>query len=260
MKAWKGWIAAAWLALGVFTLMVSVSTGARAQAPAVDPEAVRILKRMTEHLAGLPQFSVKTQNVIEELRFSGHRVDYDVSNSVTIRRPNKMRAARAGGLMDQRLFYDGKTMTLVNPAEKVYASEPAPDTIEGMIELAREKIGILLPAADLLYRNAFTLLMQDVSLAAVVGKTVVGGVKCDHLLFIRPEVDFQIWVAEGTQPWPIKYVVTETGTPSRLSVTTFMSDWNTAFAADDAQFSFAPPKGSQKIEFMPLDTVGGSNR
>ena len=66
-----------------------------------------------------------------------------------------------------------------------------------MIDFARETVGILLPAADLLYRNAFPLLMQDVNLAGVVGKAVIGGVKCDHLLFSRPGVDFQVWVAEG---------------------------------------------------------------
>ena len=55
-------------------------------------------------------------------------------------------------------------------------SQPAPPTIEKMIDFARETVGILLPAADLLYRNAFPLLMQDVNLAAVVGKAVIGGV------------------------------------------------------------------------------------
>ena len=32
--------------------------------------------------------------------------------------------------MEQRFFYDGKTLTLYNPAAKVYATEAAPDTIE----------------------------------------------------------------------------------------------------------------------------------
>ena len=57
--------------------------------------------------------------------------------------------------MEQRFFYDGKTLTLYNPKEKVYASEAAPATVEKMIDFARESVGILLPAADLLYRNAF---------------------------------------------------------------------------------------------------------
>jgi hypothetical protein len=100
---------------------------------------------------------------------TGHRVDKILATTVTVKRPNKMRAARAGGVMDQRFFYDGKTITLYNPAEKVYATEAAPDTVERMIDFARETVGVLLPATDLLYRNVFPLLMQDVTLAAVVG-------------------------------------------------------------------------------------------
>jgi hypothetical protein len=260
MNTWKRRIAAAWFALGVLALLVTVSKDALAQTPTVDPAAVRTLKRMTDFLDGLQQFSVQTQSVIEELHVSGHRVDYDLSANVTVKRPNKLRAARVGGLMDQRFFYDGKGLTLYNPSVKVYGTQPAPATIEKMIDFARETVGILLPAADLLYRNAFPLFMQDVNLAVVVGKTVVGGVKCDHLLFGRPDVDFQVWVAEGKRPWPRKYVVTETSTPSRLSITTVLSDWNMTPAVDDARFNFVPPKGAQAISFMPLETTGGSNR
>jgi len=260
MNTWKRRTALAWFALGVLILLVTVSTDARAQAPAVDPVAVQTLKRMTDFLDGLQRFSVNTQSIIEEMHFSGHRVDYDLSANVTVKRPNKMRAQRTGELMNQRFFYDGKTLTFYNPDQKVYATKTALDTIEEMITFARETVGILLPAADLLYRNALPLLMQDVTLAVVVGKTVVGGVECDHLLFSRPGVDFQIWVAKGKQPWPRRYTVTETGTPSLLSITTVFSDWNTAPAVDDAQFSFVPPKGVQEVSFTQLEKSGGLNR
>ena len=175
MNTWKRRVASAWFALGVLTLLVTVPTDARAQAPAVDPAAVQLLKRMTDFLDGLQQFSVNSHSMIEELHVSGHRVDNDLSATVTVKRPNKLRVMRTGGLMNQRFFYDGKTSTLYNPNEKVYAITKAPDTIEKMITFARETVGIVLPAADLLYRNAFPLLMQDLTLAVVVGKPVIRG-------------------------------------------------------------------------------------
>jgi hypothetical protein len=260
MSTWKRGIGAVWFAAGVLTLSVTVSTSARAQTLPVDPAAVQKLKQMTEFLDGLQQFSVETQSTLEELHVSGHRVDKDLAASVTVKRPNKLRAARAGGLMDQRFFYDGQTLTLYNPVEKVYASEAAPNTIERMIDFAGETVGILLPAADLLYRNAFPLLMQDVTLAAVVGKTVVGGVTCEHLLFSRPDVDFQVWIAEGKRPFPHKYVVTETATPALLSITTVLSNWKTDAAVADAHFKFVPPKGTSATRFLPLQSTGPSNR
>jgi hypothetical protein len=252
--------AAACFALAALAVAAFVPTDARAQAPAVDPAAAKILKKMTDFLDGLQQFSVNTQNTIEDLSASGHRVDRDLAANVTVKRPDRLRAARTGGLMNQHFFYDGKTLTLYNPAEKVYATQAAPATIEKMIDFARETVGILLPAADLLYRNAYPLMMQDVTIAAVVGKAYVGGVRCDHLLFSRPGVDFQVWVAEGRQPWPCKYVVTETGTPALLSIATVFKDWKTKPAVDDAQFKFVPPKGVNAIAFVPPKSTGAPAR
>ena len=252
-------IAAGGMALGLLTLSVVVSADALAQAPAVDPVAVQKLKRMGEFLDGLQQFSVNTQSIIEEDRFSGHRVDYDLAAKVTVKRPNKLSAARSGELMNEQLIYDGKTLTLFRPSDNTYAAATAPDTIEKMVDFARETVGILLPAADLVYRGATPLMLQDVSLAAVVGRAVVGGVKCDHLLFSRPGVDFQIWIAEGKQPWPCKYVVTETDTPSKLSITTFLTGWNSSPVVKDAQFNFVPPKGAKAIP-LPQAATGKPER
>jgi hypothetical protein len=246
----KRWAAAAGLALGTLTLLVAVPAAGQAGAPAVDPAAVKRLKEMTDFVDGLPQFSLSTQNTIEEV-LSGHRVDYDMAARVIIKRPNKLLAVRTGEWMNQSFFYDGKTLTLYNPAAKVYATHAAPGTVEGAIDLARETIGITLPAVDLVYRGAYPLMTQGLTFAKVVGKAVVGGARCDHLLFSHPGADFQVWVEEGSRPWPRKYVVTETDTPARLSTTTVASDWNESPVVTDSQFAFVPPQGTSQTKFLP---------
>jgi hypothetical protein len=252
MSKLKFRMAAALFAFAVLALSATVIPEVRAQAPAVDPAATKILKRMTDYLGSLKQFSVHTQNDIEDMLDSGHKVDYEVSASVVISRPNKLRAERKGDLADQVFYYNGKTLTLYNPADKVYATDPAPGMIEETLTYAREKLGLVIPVSDLVYPNAYPLLMQGVTLATVVDRSMIGGVKCDHLLFSRPGVDFQVWVAAAGKPLPYKYVVTDTGTPALLSISTVMSRWNVAPAVADARFDFVPPKGTKKITFMPL--------
>jgi hypothetical protein len=110
---------------------------------------------MTEYLGSLRQFSVHTQNTIEDELDSGHRIDYDIPAKVIISRPNKLQAERRGDLTDQVFYYDGKTLTLYNPTDKVYATELAPGTIEEVLDFTRESLGLMIPAADLIYRNAF---------------------------------------------------------------------------------------------------------
>jgi hypothetical protein len=103
-------------------------------------------------------------------------------------------------------------------------------------------------------------MIKDVKLAAVVGKSVIGGVKCDHLLFSRPGVDFQVWIAEGKRPLPCKYVVTEMDTPERLSVSTVFANWKTDADVDDAQFKFTPPKGASATKFIRPAATGKPGR
>ena len=226
--------------------------------PAVDAEAVNVLRRMTDHISGLKQFSVLALNMREDMLASNHRVDYEVTSKVVVSRPNKLRVERTGHLAGQTFYYDGTTLTLYNPSDKVYASLPAPATIEETIDFGREKLGLGYPIADLVYRNAFPLLMQDVTLALMIGKEIIGGVECAHVLFSRPGVDFQVWVPTSGAPLPRKYVVTDTGTPELLSITTLMTDWNAAPAAIDSTFTFVAPSGTKAITF--LKSSDGSSR
>ena len=122
-----------------------------------------------------------------------------------------------------------------------------------MLDHARESLGLIMPSADLVYRNGYALLMQGVTSAIVVGKAVIGGTVCTHLAFHRPDVDFQVWVRDGDKPLPCKYVVTDTSTPALISTSTVMSEWNVAPDVSDDSFNFVPPKEARAVTFMPID-------
>lgn len=247
MDRLKSNMAVVWVVLGVLVLTLPMAVRAE---PSVDSAATRMLERMTDYLGSVQAFSVTTQNTLEDLLVSGHRVDIDISASVLVKRPDKLQAKRMGDLVDQVFYYDGKALTLFNPSENVYSTTPAPGTIEQALDFARESLGLMVPVADLVYRNAFSLLMQEVTLAVVIGDSLINGVKCKHLLFSRPGVDFQVWIAQEGHPLPYKYVVTDT--VARLSISTVMGDWNLNPDADDARFIFTPPQDAKQINFMPI--------
>jgi hypothetical protein len=228
-----------------------------AQEAGVDPKAVAILKRSTDYLAGLKQFSVDTQSSIEAVLTSGQKLQFDNAATATVQRPNKLVARRKGDLVNQVFYYDGKTLSLSNPDQKVYASVAAPGALEEMLDFARGTLDVIAPAGDLLYKNAFELLTKDAKSGFIVGKGVVGGVRCDHLAFRGPEVDWQIWIEEGAKPLPRKYVITSTQVAGAPQFEILMSNWNTAPKLTDGTFAFTPSKGAKKIEFLRL-TAGGA--
>lgn len=240
------------LTLVILALLTIAPTEARSQGSAIDPAATEILKRMTGYLGNLKQFRVHTQSTLEDVLGSGHRIDLDVSANVIVSRPNKIRAERKGDIVDQVFYYDGKALTLHSPSHNVYATEPAPSTFEEMFKYLYDTLGFGTPISDLVYPDAFPLLMHDVTFAQVIGKSYINGVKCDHLLFSRPGVDFQVWVTEGKRPLPRKYVVTDSGNAGLMSVVTVMSNWDVEPGVEDVLFTFVPPKDAKQINFMPF--------
>ena len=231
-------------------LVAVAAPAAQAQGTGVDQEARRLLRRMSDYMAGLQQFSVDTQSTLEAVLTSGQKVQFVMDASAMVRRPNMLYAERKSDLAGQSFYYDGKSLTLYNPSDKVYATVAAPDTIEGMLDFARDRLDVVAPAGDLLYRNAFDLLMQATTSGFVVGKAMIGGVKCDHLAFRGPEVDWQVWIADGDRPLPQRYVVTTKDLASHPEFTTVMSNWNASPNLSDASFSFTPPAGAKPIDFL----------
>lgn len=244
------------LAIGTIPAPSSAAeTGSKASA--IDSEAVQILQKMTSYVRELETFSVHTQTTLEDVLDSGQRVDMDVAAKVTVSRPDRVRAQRIGGAFNQIFYYDGKTLTLFNPGDGVYATQLVPDTIEGMLDFAREELGLTIPIADLVYRNAHAILMQGVESAIVLDPVTIGDMTCDHLAFGRPDVDFQVWVARGDRPLPCKYAVTDVTTPELLTTVTVTSDWNLAPGVTKAEFEFMPPDGTISVPFLPAENGSG---
>jgi len=221
---------------------------------AVDQEAVELLRRGLDYLRNLKKFSVQAQSTLEDLLDSGHRIDYEIAGRVIVNRPNKLRTERYGELFHQIFYYDGKTLTLYNPYDNVYATTPAPKTIEEMFFFVRDTLGISEPVSDLLYPNSFSLLTQNVNFAMVIGKEMIGDIQCDHMLFSCPGADFQIWISDTKPNLPYRYIVTDTSTPELLSFTTVMRDWNINPDISDSTFNFVPLQGTKKINFIKVNS------
>jgi hypothetical protein len=227
-----------------------LALAAQAQPAGIDPEAQRLLRASTDFLASQKQFSVETRNTLEIVLKSGQKVEFNHQARMSVQRPNKLRADRTGDLVDQVFVYDGKSLTLYNPASKAYAQVPAPDTVEGMLDFARTRLDIVAPAGDLVYANAYDILMDGVTEGFVVGKAVIEGVRCDHLAFRAPHVDLQIWVQEGAQPVPRRMVITTRDLPNAPQFAVTMTKWNLKPTFGAKTFSFVPPAGGTKVEFL----------
>jgi hypothetical protein len=223
-----------------------------AQPAGIDPQAEKLLRRMSDYLAGRQQFTVRTENTIEVVLTSGQKLQFASPASASVWRPNKLRADRKGDILNQEFFYDGKTVTLYNPKENLYATTAAPPTLDEMLDFAREKLDVIAPGAEILYGNAADRMLKETSSGFVVGPSVVGGVKSTHLAFRGAEVDWQIWIEDGDKPLPRKFILTSKKVKGEPQFTVLIRNWDVAPKLTDQMFTFVPPKGAKKIEFLQL--------
>jgi len=156
-----------------------------------------------------------------------------------------------GDLVEQLFVYDGKSLTLYQPQDKVYAQVAAPGTLEELLDFAREKYDVVAPFGDMIFKNAYDILMDGVTDGLVVGKAVIEGAVCDHLAFRAPDVDWQIWIQEGAQPLPRRIVITTLDLPNAPQFAVTVTRWNLEPAFDAQTFTFTPQAGMKQIELLP---------
>jgi hypothetical protein len=239
----------AWSA-ATFVLAAAVLPAAHAQPAGIEPAALQALKASTDFLARQQRFSVDTRMSLEAVLFSGQTIEFNQSTRQSVQRPDKLRSEREGDVA-QTFIYDGRNLAMFNPAANVYASVAAPPTLEGMLDFARSKLDISAPAGDLIFSNAYEILTTDLQSGFVVGKAVIDGVRCVQLAFRNPVVDMQLWIEEGAQPLPRRMLLTTRDLFGAPSYSVTMTRWDLQPRFDDKTFSFTPPAGAKRIDFLP---------
>jgi len=217
----------------------------------IDPDALQILKSMTDYLGSQQRFSMHTENTYEDVLETGQKIQFQFSSSIVAQRPDKLRAERSDGMTSQ--LYDGEVLTMHEGGSDFFATVTAPDNLDDLLVFARDELDLVPPTGDMIFTNAFELLTASVTSGFVVGTTVIDGVSCYHLAFTTPVVDWQVWIAEGDKPLPYRYVLTTRDDPAQPQFVTVISNWNTTPKIDAETFAFEASETAIEIDFIGID-------
>jgi hypothetical protein len=157
-----------------------------------------------------------------------------------------------GGFADVEFNFDGKTLMVLGKHRNVYVQADMPGTFYQLIDDLRDKFHKPLPGADLLAENVNDVLMEGVTDVKDLGAGVIGGKVCDHLAFRTAELDWQIWIAQGDQPYPCRYVITSTKSDQAPQFAVDIRDFKAGGTMD---FAFTPPEGAKKIDIGELKAM-----
>ena len=246
------------LCLGLLAMSLAApgalaQTAATAATNAVDPAAIQALKDMGAYLQTLKRFQVSTDLTGERVLADGQKLQHAATADLDVERPNKVRAVMRSARSQRELLYDGKMVTLYQPAQKYYSTVEFSGTIGGLIDQLEKKYGVQLPLQDLFLWGTPAAPLDKIQSAMNAGQDFVDDDLCDHYAFRQDKIDWQIWITTGNKPLPRKVVVTNRSDEARPQSVSLI-DWNLKPKFTDAVFKFTPPKGASKIEIVPLKT------
>jgi hypothetical protein len=224
----------------------------RAPKPALEEQAIAVLKRTAAFLAQAQRFSITMDTGFDAVQDSGQKIEFGETRQVVLRRPDHLRidTTKRDGAKSGFLF-DGKAITIFHVQENVYATVAKPGSVDEALAYFVHDLGMRLPLAELLNSHLDKVLLEQVRVANYVEPSLIAGVPCDHLALRGDEADLQVWVAQGQQPLPRRLVITYKHADGRPQFWAQLSDWNLAPEVPDALFTFTPPTGAAQIAFSP---------
>jgi hypothetical protein len=239
------------LAIG-FGLM----SGAAMAADGLNPDADELLRSMSKFLAGTKAFSVVADVSFEFMTVEAQKLQLNSRASVLMERPSKFHIARQGRFADVELTFDGRQISIHSKNLNAYLQHDLAGTADDAMRAVEALSGLSMPGADLLFSDPYAVLSAGVTSSSYHGLATVGGAKAHHLAFRTPIVDWQIWVQDGEQPLPLKYVVTTKRLAGAPQYSVQLSQWNLKPAIGAGSFKFTPPAGAQRLKSLPLDETG----
>lgn len=249
---------AASLATGAFTfsaLFLALLAGAPSTAFSDEADAKALLKAMSDYLASEKAISFNYDTNLEVVTKDHQKILLASSGKIEVGRPDKIRVTRTGGFANVELLFDGKTMTLLGKDANLFTQVAMPGTIEHLVDELRDKLQRPLPAADLLLPDVYGALMQDVVDVKDLGSGVIAGTECDHLAFRNKDVDWQIWIAQGAQPYPCRYVITAKDVDQGPQYSIQITDWKTGTEVSAEDYTFKNSTGAKQVDLAKIGDV-----
>jgi hypothetical protein len=222
-------------------------------ATAIDPKADALLHQMSDYLSSLNTFRVDTVTIDEtKVGPDGQKFQQLAESKMTIQRPGEMRIDRVSANGRVMLRDDGRQFSVVNFDKNIYATAASPCNLDQAADFARAQLQVDAPGVDLMASHPYEALTEGMTQARYLGLVPMGnGVMAHHLAVTKKEVTYQIWIQDGPQPLPLRYVVTGRNMTAAPQFTIVLRNWQPNAQVPDGTFAFAPPAGARQVAFAP---------
>lgn len=220
--------------------------------PGIEPRVDKLLRHMGDYLKSANEFSFRTEINYDQVLEGGQKILYGRQAEIAMRRPDRLHVVVNGDLLNERIWYDGKTFVLLDLWDYDYVRVNVPPRLDEALDFMARTYGIASPVSDVLYADPYAILMENVISASYIGQSVVRGVPTHHIAFTQENIDWQLWIEDAAQPVPRKAVITYKNVSGSPQFIVWLTDWNFAPRLADGLFEFVPPDGAREVELEPV--------
>lgn len=222
----------------------------------LDPVALQALTGMGKYLMTLKTFELHSKATLErQVDESDMKLSFSYEGMYQVQRPNAFHIEMTSDRQVRDYYFDGSRFTVSMPKAKAYASVPMPGKIVDALDAIYDSYGISLPLADLFYWADAGAPTEGLTSAMHVGYAKIGGKDADQFFYRGDDLDFQIWIARGPKPLPLRISITTRSSPAKPSYVADL-DWNIAPSFTASAFTFRPDAGSNAIDLATVSHDG----
>ena len=268
------WLLGGWAA----AVLLSAGCGGTASPPVARPvvpaaiesppvsiasEAREVIDRMATFFGATKSFSlrqVSTTTVSDEAakKFAG-----EMEHVVRVERPNRLAVVLTGDQPGSgTVISDGQSLVIHQKQKDAdrYESSPAPATLSQVVDNPHLRTMLGVGGADvvtkaLLAEDPAAALLEGVQELSVAGPEEIDGSVCTHLVARSESGNWDLWVATGDEPVPVKFVPTigqlfVGGRNVDLSSTVIFDQWRFDPDFEPADFAFVPGEGCERVDSL----------
>jgi len=234
-------------------------------ATAAEPDADQLLRQMSEKLASAKTFSFSATREIDPALLEDRQLAEKARINVLVQRPDKISATAQSKAGTRLVIADGNTLSLVDQKTNHYASLPMRANIDTLVAQLDEKYGFTPPLAEFALSNPYAGFRSHTRSVNYLGRAKtkagflgLGGVECHRLGLNGPVANAELWI--GVNDHLPRQLVATFNRETKAQLKISFSKWNLSAPATTADFTFTPPKNSEKIEMWTTTEMEAAAR
>jgi len=221
------------------------------------------IMEMADFLAKTERFSVKLRIGYDVVQDNGQKVEFGEIRTVSVLRPDQVRIEDLASDGSRNLMlFDGRNITMFDGETNTFAQAPQPGDIDITTMYFLRDLKMRLPLASLLMRHFPQELEYHLQRIDYVEQTDILGEPSVHLAGRTARVDFQVWIAEGDKPLPLRIILSYRQAEGQPQFWADFQDWDCSPSYDKTTFSYVPPADALQILFaaqFQVDAGGPQN-